>query len=83
MTRLPFLILLFGIGGFVGFAFSLASSLYKKDLAERAGVLYASDMLGSFFGGISASLFLLPLLSTTNLFLLMGSFLLFVAIRIK
>lgn len=83
MTRLPFLILLFGIGGFVGFGFPLASLLYKKDLAEKAGVLYASDMLGSFFGGISASLLLLPLLGTTNLFLLMGLFLLFVAVRLR
>jgi spermidine synthase len=83
MTRLFFLILLFGIGGFVGFAFPLASLLYKKNLAERAGVLYASDMLGSFFGGISASFFLLPLLGTTNLFFLMAIFLLFVSARIR
>ncbi|MFH0774736.1 MAG: hypothetical protein V2A53_04485 [bacterium] len=83
MTRIAFLILLFGIGGFVGSAFPLASLLYRKNLAERAGVLYASDMLGSFFGGISASLFLLPLLGTTNLFFLMGLFLLFVAVRLR
>jgi len=49
------------IGSLVGLTFPAAVSL-QPDRRKAAGVLFATDLLGGWLGGLAAALFLMPLL---------------------
>ena len=66
---LPFLVLLFTFlcGTLVGAQFPVANILYldnPQNLTKTAGVIYASDLVGAWAGGIVITLFLIPILGT-------------------
>ncbi len=58
------------IGGFlVGLEFPLANKIHLKKspaIGKTAGLLYASDLLGGFIGGILGGVVLLPVLGLTH-----------------
>jgi spermidine synthase len=62
------LIMSFLSGMSIGLQFPLANKIYlssytgKGRLGETAGLLYAADLLGGFFGGLSGGILLLPIL---------------------
>jgi spermidine synthase len=60
------LLILSSICGFlVGAQFPLASKIYLKDdtsLSRTAGILYSSDLLGGWLGGVLGGVVLLPVL---------------------
>jgi len=62
------LIMSFLSGMSIGLQFPLANKIYlssytgKGMLGETAGLLYAADLLGGFFGGLSGGILLLPIL---------------------
>jgi spermidine synthase len=62
------LIMSFLSGTSIGLQFPLANKIYlssytgKGMLGETAGLLYAADLLGGFFGGLSGGILLLPIL---------------------
>jgi spermidine synthase len=63
--RLLFLVVLFISGFLIGAQFPLANKLYlgnSTSLTETAGLLYASDLLGGWFGGVFSAVVLLPVL---------------------
>jgi spermidine synthase len=63
--KLLFLVISFVGGLLIGSQFPLANRLYLKDstsLSETAGLLYASDLLGGWIGGIVGAVILLPVL---------------------
>jgi spermidine synthase len=67
--RILFLILSFISGLLVGSQFPLANKLYLKngaDLSRTGGLLYASDLLGGWLGGIIGAVVLLPVLGLTG-----------------
>ena len=56
-------------GLLVGAEFPIANKIYIKrnpHLSETAGLLYASDLLGGWIGGIIGALILLPVLGLLN-----------------
>jgi spermidine synthase len=62
---LLFLLLSFISGFLIGSEFPLANKLYlkhSKSVSKTAGVLYASDLLGGWCGGIVGAVLLLPVL---------------------
>lgn len=64
LLRALFLTLSFSSGGLVGAQFPLANSIYMRDksLSETAGLLYSSDLLGGWLGGVVGGVLLLPVL---------------------
>jgi spermidine synthase len=60
-----FLIISFICGGLTGSQFPLANKLYQRNnsgTSRTAGTLYACDLLGGWFGGITGAVVLLPVL---------------------
>jgi len=69
LLQIVFLILSLISGVFVGAEFPLANKVYlKKDskISGTAGLLYASDLLGGWMGGIICAVILLPVLGLLN-----------------
>jgi len=67
--RILFLTIAFICGLLIGSQFPLANKLYLKDdasLSRTAGLLYASDLLGGWLGGIVGAVVLLPVLGLTG-----------------
>ena len=63
--KILFLIISFICGLLVGAQFPLASKIYLKDdtsLSKAAGILYSSDLLGGWLGGVVGGVVLLPVL---------------------
>ena len=65
LFKMPFLTLSFISGFLTGSQFPLANKLYLTrggGLSQNAGLLYASDLLGGWLGGIAGAVVLLPVL---------------------
>jgi spermidine synthase len=63
--RVLFLIISFICGFLTGAQFPLANKIHLKDdasLSKTAGILYSSDLLGGWLGGIVGGVVLLPVL---------------------
>ena len=75
LFRTLILVISFFSGFLTGSQFPLANELYLKDsrsLSSTAGLLYASDLLGGWFGGIAGAVVLLPVLGLTGTCLTVG-----------
>ena len=69
LFKILFLTLSFISGFLTGAQFPLANKLYlgeSRNLSRTAGLLYASDLLGGWFGGIAGAVVLLPVLGLTG-----------------
>ena len=69
LFRILFLAMSFIGGLLIGSQFPLANQLYLKDsasLSGTAGLLYASDLVGGWLGGIVGAVALLPVLGLTG-----------------
>jgi spermidine synthase len=67
MPKVLFWILPFLLGFIMGLQFPLSTSIYLGASANRtlgwtAGLMYAADLLGGFFGGLLGGVFFLPIL---------------------
>ncbi len=63
--KILFLVLSFISGALIGAEFPLANKIYLRDgtnLSRTAGLLYASDLLGGWLGGVVGAVVLLPVL---------------------
>jgi spermidine synthase len=63
--KILFLVISFICGFLTGAQFPLANKVYLKEntsLSKAAGILYSSDLLGGWLGGIAGGVVLLPLL---------------------
>ncbi|MBW2466685.1 MAG: spermine synthase [Deltaproteobacteria bacterium] len=73
--RMIFLVISFISGLLTGSQFPLANQLYlqsSKSLSRTAGLLYASDLLGGWLGGILGAVVLLPVLGLTGTCITVG-----------
>lgn len=70
-----FLVISFICGLCVGSQFPLANKLYlekNKSISRTAGLLYASDLLGGWLGGIVGAVVLLPVLGLAGMCITVG-----------
>ena len=75
LFMLLFLVISFISGFLTGSQFPLANKLYlsrSRSLSETAGLLYASDLLGGWLGGIVGAVVLLPVLGLTGTCITVG-----------
>ena len=73
--RMLFLVISFVSGLLIGSQFPLANKLYlskSTSLSKTAGLLYASDLLGGWLGGVVGAVVLLPVLGLTGTCLAVG-----------
>jgi len=76
LSRIMFLVLSFVAGMLVGFQYPLANKLQlqavgqqpndRTDVSRTGGMLYASDLLGGWVGGIAGGVVLLPVMGVTG-----------------
>jgi spermidine synthase len=75
LFRLLFLVISFISGFLIGSQFPLANKLYQRNstsLTKTAGLLYASDLLGGWLGGIVGAVVLLPILGLVGTCITVG-----------
>jgi spermidine synthase len=73
--KILFLIIACTCGLLVGSQFPLANKIYLRNntsLSKTAGLLYASDLLGGWLGGIVGAVVLLPVLGLTGTCITVG-----------
>ena len=65
ITKITILVMALLCGFLVGVQFPLANKLYlhtEKDLTQTAGILYSSDLIGAWIGGLAVSIVFIPIL---------------------